>query len=196
MFSLLKKQNMFHTIDQIKPYEHNAKLHPDWHIEKIANSIRAFGCLQPIVVDKDGILVAGHGRFKAMTEKLGFTVLRETGSAKKGEAYIPYVIANDLTDDEVKAYRLADNQLNMMTGLDMQLVMPEIESMSVEMQELTGIELPDFSQSGTIEDQGDVSSVEGDTVKNKLISAVSGYMKHYGVELEDVFEYVRDNIEN
>jgi len=134
---------MFHTIDQIKPYEHNAKLHPDWHIEKIANSIRAFGCLQPIVVDKDGILVAGHGRFKAMTEKLGFTLLKETSHAKKGEAFIPYLVAENLTDDEIKAYRLADNQLNAMTGIDMDLVLEELKELDLSG---TDIELTGFDK--------------------------------------------------
>ena len=102
-------------ITDIKLYEKNAKDHPQWHIEKIANSIKAFGCKQPIVLDKDGVLVAGHGRYRAMTEYLGYTVLEQKAATKKGEPVIPYVTAEDLTEDEVKAYRIADNQINTLS---------------------------------------------------------------------------------
>ena len=183
------------TIDEIKPYTANAKLHPAWHIEKIANSIKAFGCKQPIVIDKDGIIVAGHGRFEAMTKLLGYTLLEEKGATKKGEAVIPYILADDLTEIEIKAYRLADNQLNAMTGIDMSLVLPELESMSLEFQALTYIELPDFSPGGK-DEQGDVTSVAGGIVEQKLLSAVSSFMKHNDATMEDAFDYVRTNFKN
>lgn len=113
-------------ITDIKLYEKNAKDHPQWHIEKIANSIKAFGCKQPIVLDKDGVLVAGHGRYRAMTEYLGYTVLEQKAATKKGEPVIPYVTAEDLTEDEVKAYRIADNQINALTGQNMALIKEEL----------------------------------------------------------------------
>lgn len=119
-----KKPTM--QITDIKLYEKNAKDHPTWHIEKIANSIKAFGCKQPIVLDKDGVLVAGHGRFRAMTEYLGYTVLEQKAATKKGEPVIPYVTAEDLTEDEVKAYRIADNQINALTGQNMALIKEEL----------------------------------------------------------------------
>lgn len=113
-------------ITDIKLYDKNAKDHPQWHIEKIANSIKAFGCKQPIVLDKDGVLVAGHGRFRAMTEYLGYTVLEQKAATKKGEPVIPYVTAEDLTEDEIKAYRIADNQINALTGQNMALIKEEL----------------------------------------------------------------------
>jgi DNA modification methylase len=119
------------TIDQIKPYEKNAKLHPKWHIEKIASSIKQFGCKQPIVIDKDGILVAGHGRFEAMTKLLGYTQLEQKGATKKGEAVIPYILADDLDETEIKAYRLADNQINAMTGIDTELAIEELKELDL-----------------------------------------------------------------
>lgn len=116
-------------ITEIKPYEKNAKEHPTWHLEKIANSIKAFGCKQPIVIDKNGVIVAGHGRFLAMTELLGYTLLEQKAYTKKGEPVIPYVMADDLTEEEIKAYRLADNQLNALTGQDMRLVVDELKDL-------------------------------------------------------------------
>ena len=127
-------------ISEIKKYEKNAKAHPDWHIEKIANSIKAFGCKQPIVLDSKGEIIAGHGRFIAMTEKLGYTKLEAKSHTAKGEETIPYVLADDLSPKEVKALRLADNQLNAMTGLEMDLVIEELKDLSSEMLDLTGFD--------------------------------------------------------
>ena len=113
-------------ISDVKPYEKNAKKHPEWHVKKIADSIRAFGCNQPIVVDGAGVLVAGHGRFEAMTKELGYTEMKQTARSKRGEAIIPFVVADDLSLDEIAAYRLADNQLNALTGFDMDDVKSEL----------------------------------------------------------------------
>lgn len=80
------------------PYEHNAKQHPQKQVEHIANSIREFGFRQPIVVDADNVVVIGHGRLMA-AQKLGL----ET---------VPVVRADDLTEEQIKALRLADNKTN------------------------------------------------------------------------------------
>ena len=84
--------------DKLTPYENNAKQHPDEQVEHIANSIREFGFRQPIVVDADNVVVIGHGRLMA-AKKLGL----ET---------VPVVRADDLTEAQVKALRLADNKTN------------------------------------------------------------------------------------
>lgn len=84
--------------DKLTPYENNAKQHPDEQVEHIANSIREFGFRQPIVVDADNVVVIGHGRLLA-AKKLGL----ET---------VPVVRADDLTDEQIKALRLADNKTN------------------------------------------------------------------------------------
>ena len=84
--------------DELIPYEKNAKLHPVEQVEQIANSIKAFGWTQPIVVDKDSVVVIGHGRLLAAKElKL---------------EKVPVVMRDDLTDEQIKACRLADNKLN------------------------------------------------------------------------------------
>ena len=84
--------------DKLTPYENNAKQHPDEQVEHIANSIREFGFRQPIVVDADNVVVIGHGRLLA-AKKLGL----ET---------VPVVRADDLSEAQIKALRLADNKTN------------------------------------------------------------------------------------
>lgn len=79
-------------LEDIKPYENNPRLN-DNAVEAVANSIREFGFKNPIIVDAEGVIVAGHTRYKAAQE-LGIEKL-------------PYVIADDLTEEQVKAFRLS-----------------------------------------------------------------------------------------
>ncbi len=85
------------SIDQIKPYKQNPKLHPDTQIGQIARSIEQFEFINPLVVDKNNEIIAGHGRFLAAL-KLGL----------KG---VPVIQVSHLSEDEIRAYRLADNKI-------------------------------------------------------------------------------------
>lgn len=86
------------SVDALKPYEKNAKKHPDKQVNHIANSIREFGFRQPLVVDKDNVIVIGHGRHLA-AKTLGLDA-------------VPCIRADDLTEEQIKALRLADNKTN------------------------------------------------------------------------------------
>lgn len=112
------------SINQIKPYEKNAKRHDKKQIQQVANSIKEFGFNQPVVVDKDGVLIVGHGRLEA-AKLLG---LKE----------VPSITVN-LTEEQAKAYRLADNKLNE-SEWDMSLVIEELKGLSDSMLDLTGFE--------------------------------------------------------
>lgn len=112
------------NIDDIKPYAKNAKKHPKKQIQQVADSITAFGFNQPIVVDINNVVIVGHGRLAA-AQLLG---LNE----------VP-VITVDLTEEQAKAYRLADNKLNE-SEWDMKLVVDELLELSEEMFELTGFD--------------------------------------------------------
>lgn len=79
-------------------YEKNAKYHPKAQVKQIAESIRRFGFRQPIVVDRNNVVVIGHGRVLAARE-LGLSA-------------IPCELADDLTDEQIKALRLVDNKVN------------------------------------------------------------------------------------
>ena len=82
-------------LSEIHPYEKNPRFN-DGAVEAVANSIKEFGFQQPIVVDKDLVVVVGHTRLKA-AEQLGLTE-------------VPVVIAENLTPEQVQAYRIADNR--------------------------------------------------------------------------------------
>ena len=85
-------------LSKIKPYERNAKKHPKEQINNVAESIREFGWQQPIVVDKDFVIIIGHCRFAA-AKKLKLRT-------------VPCIIAVDLSEEEVKKLRIIDNKTN------------------------------------------------------------------------------------
>lgn len=107
---------------KIKPYPNNPRLN-DEAATFVANSIRDFGFRSPIVVDKDGVVIAGHTRLKA-AKKLG---LKDA----------PVIVASDLSDDQVKALRLADNKTAEMAEWDLDLLEQEIS-------EIAEIDMSDF----------------------------------------------------
>ena len=83
---------------ELIPYQKNAKQHTPTQVEKIANSIKRFGWQQPIVVDRNKVVIIGHGRLAAAKHL----------NLEK----VPVVFAEDLSEEDVKALRLADNKLN------------------------------------------------------------------------------------
>lgn len=117
----MKKQDapamniVWRDISELTPYERNAKLHPDEQIDRIANSLETFGWQQTLVIDSNGVIIVGHGRLLAAQK------LTKQGKKKKyrwnnNEPFdwskVPCKLAEDMTEDEIKAYRLADNKLN------------------------------------------------------------------------------------
>ena len=99
-------------VDKLIPYVNNAKQHSDSQVTKIASSIREFGFLNPVLIDADYNVIAGHGRILA-AKKLGLTE-------------VPCLFVEGLTDAQRKAYILADNRLSELGEWDMELVMGEL----------------------------------------------------------------------
>ena len=93
-----EKNIVWKPIKELKPYKKNAKKHPKEQVEQIANSIKEFGFTQPVLIDKHNSVVAGHGRI--------------LGAKKAGLKEVPTLCLDDLTEEQIKAYRLADNKLN------------------------------------------------------------------------------------
>jgi ParB-like chromosome segregation protein Spo0J len=83
-------------IENLKPYKDNCRKIPQPAVDKVAVSIEAYGMRQPIVVDKDGVIICGHTRLLA-AKKLGLT-------------QVPVHVAANLTPAQVRAYRLMDNR--------------------------------------------------------------------------------------
>lgn len=107
-------------LDEIYPYENNPRKN-DEAVEAVANSIREFGFKQPIVVDADGVIIVGHTRYKAA---------QELGLEK-----VPVLVADDLSDDKVKAYRLADNKTGELAGWDFTALAMEMAKIDMDMSD-------------------------------------------------------------
>lgn len=114
-------------IQEIKQYENNAKQHPIEQVQAIANSIKEFGCLVPILLDKNNEIVAGHGRYLAFRDVLNYTEVKEQAITAPGEKVIPVQFVTKLTKNQIKAFRIADNKLNAMSGFDTTLITEELQ---------------------------------------------------------------------
>lgn len=117
-------------IQDIIPYENNAKIHTQEQIEQIKTSIQEFGMNDPIALWKDNIIIEGHGRLMACQE-LGFTE-------------VPIIRLDDLTDDQRKAYTLIHNKLTMNTDFDIDILTEELGNIEIDMSEF-GFELDTFN---------------------------------------------------
>lgn len=109
-------------IEKIKPYENNPRDNDD-AVNAVANSIKEFGWQQPIVVDTGGVIIVGHTRYKAAKQ----LHLNE----------VPVVVAENLSDEQVKAYRLADNKVGELAEWD-------FGQMNTELQQITNLDMTDF----------------------------------------------------
>jgi DNA modification methylase len=98
-------------ISEIKPYPNNPRINDD-AVDTVAGSIKEFGFRQPIVVDTDGVIICGHTRFKA-AQKLGLEI-------------VPVHVATDLTADQIKAYRIADNKSSELADWNFDLLPIEL----------------------------------------------------------------------
>lgn len=106
---------VYKPIKELKPYKKNAKKHSKEQVEQIANSIKEFGFTQPVIIDKHNSVVAGHGRI--------------LGAKKAGLKQVPTVCLEELTEEQIKAYRLVDNKLNE-SEWDYSLLDEELENLT------------------------------------------------------------------
>ena len=126
-------------INKIKVYEHNPRRIPELAVKTLVNSIREFGFKVPIVIDENNVIVTGHTRLLAVQE-LGMTE-------------IPCIVADDLTPEQVKAFRLADNKTSELTGWDFEkldLEIKELAMLDVDMSDF-GFQLEEIGQDNMTE---------------------------------------------
>lgn len=140
------------NIVEIKPYENNPR-HNETAIDAVASSIKEFGWKQPLVIDKDNVIVVGHTRWLA-AKKLG---LNE----------VPCLIASDLTDEQIAAYRLADNKTNELATWD-------FEKLKTELVSISDI---DMSQFGFEELEASLDDVKDDDFDEKGAISETPYSK-------------------
>ena len=131
-----KLEITYKNIDEIIPYENNPRKN-DEAVQYVANSIKEFGFKVPIIIDKDGVIVAGHTRYKAANE-LG---LKE----------VPVILADDLTEDQIKAFRIADNKVGEKAGWDLDKLKLELDDINLDI-DMTEFGFGDFELSMLTED--------------------------------------------
>ena len=103
------------AIDELIPYEHNAKEHNETQIKNLATSLKKYGWQNPVLIDKNNIIIAGHGRV--------------LGAKELGLTEAPCIYANDLTEEQVREYRILDNKLTESAWIDEELEfeLPELD---------------------------------------------------------------------
>jgi ParB-like chromosome segregation protein Spo0J len=106
------------SIDDVVPYERNARVHSPEQIEQIAKSIREFGFTMPILVAEDGTIIAGHGRLEA--------------ARSLGLDEVPVIVAKGWTDEQRRAYTIADNQLALNATWDDDMLRIELADLHAE----------------------------------------------------------------
>ena len=162
-------------IGTIKPYKRNPRKN-DGAVDAVAASIREFGFCVPIVIDKDGIIVCGHTRHKA-AKKLGMST-------------IPCVMADDLTEEQLRAYRLADNKTAELSEWDAGLL-------DLELGEIADIDMGDFGfdEQGPVEVELKRKELAPYTkvhyllsfdvnIHDEILPLISKIEQHGGVEVE------------
>ena len=121
-------------LDKLIPYANNARTHSPAQINKLRSSLREFGFINPVIIDRDYGIIAGHGRVLAAREE--------------GISEVPCVFADHLTEAQKKAYILADNRMAMDAGWDEALLRVEIEALQAEAFDigLTGFDESELSK--------------------------------------------------
>jgi len=122
------------SVYKLVPYQNNARTHSPEQINKLRSSLREFGFINPIIIDKDYGIIAGHGRLLAAKEE--------------GMTEVPCVFADHLTEAQKKAYIIADNRMALDAGWDEELLRVEIEALQAEAFDLalTGFDEKELSK--------------------------------------------------
>lgn len=161
MTDKLTKEMKMVKIDDLVPYQNNARTHSQAQINKLRASLREFGFVNPIIIDSDNTIIAGHGRLEA--------------ARAEGLKEVPCVLVDYLTEAQKKAYVIADNRFALDAGWDEEMLKAEIEALEAEAFDLTltGFDLPeleDLFRSDTEESLVDDDFDVDEELKNPAIT--------------------------
>ena len=148
-------------VDEIKPYEKNPR-HNEEAVKYVANSIKEFGFKNPIIIDKNNVIIAGYTRLKA--------------SIYLNLESVPCIIADDLTEEQVKALRIADNKVSEMATWDEGLLELELEQITGIDMGLFGIEELEEIEEKIVDDEFDVDKALDETEQE------------YGINIGDIYQ--------
>ena len=154
--------------ESLRPYERNAKIHDERQVEMIASSIQEFGFNNPVLIDDDGMVIAGHGRLLA-AKKLGLDE-------------IPCVKLSHLDDEQKRAYILADNKLSELAEWDESIL--DLELLNIE-----EIDMSDFGFDGFEDDETEEPKTKQEKERERTIES----MELKAFEHWDYLVFVFDN---
>lgn len=135
-------------ITKLVPYVNNARTHSPEQINKLRSSLREFGFINPVIIDRDFGVIAGHGRILAAKEE--------------GITEVPCVFADHLTEAQKKAYIIADNRMAMDAGWDEELLRVEIEALQADAFDLSLTGFDEKELSDLFKDDADVQEDDFD----------------------------------
>lgn len=141
-------------IDELKPYENNPRFNDD-AVEYVAKSIKEFGFKVPIIIDKNGVIVAGHTRYKA--------------SLELGLEEVPCIVAGDLTDEQIKAFRLADNKVSEKSTWNLDLLAEELNNLEMNMDDFGFEKIEDINLDDFFEAKQEETNKEEESKPNTII---------------------------
>lgn len=162
-----KLKIVYRKVNTLLPYARNARTHSDAQVAQIASSIREFGFTQPILLDGENGIIAGHGRWQA--------------SVLLGLAEVPTIDLGHMTDSQKKAYIIADNKLALNSGWDEQLLELEIQDLR---DAGFDIDLLAFDPSELKSADVDYSVLEDEEIDEQLDEMSKGVRKAIQIEFE------------
>lgn len=130
-------------INELKPYENNPRFN-DEAVDYVVQSIKEFGFNNPIILDKNNVIICGHTRYRA-AQKLNLT-------------QVPCIVLTNLTDKQVRAFRIADNKCSDFSYWDNNLLLKELDFIGEDI--FTGFNFNEFNFNGLITDQDPDSDVD------------------------------------
>ncbi len=137
-------------VSKLKPYEKNPRLN-EKAVEACMQSIQQYGFKVPMIVDKDMVIIAGHTRLKA-AKKLGLDA-------------VPCVIADDLTDEQARAFRIADNKVSDFSIWDNKLLLEELEALTeLDADLFTGFDFSELPEMDVYAENGSDNKLDADEV--------------------------------
>lgn len=142
---------IYKSTKEIKPYENNPR-NNDEAVAKVAASITDYGFRVPIIIDNDNVIVAGHTRYKA--------------ALKIGCESVPCIVINDLTPEQIRAYRLVDNKTAEYSSWNFEMLEKELKSLDIDISEF---EFPDLGETLDISDDDFYTD---ETVKNVKVKSI------------------------
>lgn len=167
--SMLKIE--YKNIEEIKKYKRNSRTHSDEQIEQIVNSIKEFGFTNPLLIDENNEIIAGHGRYEA--------------ALKLKMDKVPCIVLRGLTNLQKKAYVIADNKLALNASWDLNLLSEELEELKENDFDLSLIGFDDDELDGFFSDNEDIQENDYEDIELKEPKVKLHVCPHCGCEFED-----------